>query len=122
MTKEEKNNTENEEKKENTAEKSKGRPPEKRVRTVIRLGETNINGDKIVQNALLDIKGISFSLSNIISKFSGLGNKKVVDLSEAEIAKIEDMITNPGKHKIPSWMFNRRKDMITGEDIHLSVS
>ena len=32
------------------------------------------------------------------------------------------MIQNPGKHGVPSWAFNRRKDMETGQDMHFLAS
>ena len=43
-------------------------------------------------------------------------------MSEAETKRIEEVIVNPLKFGIPSWMLNRRKDMETGEDRHLVVN
>jgi len=39
-------------------------------------------------------------------------------LSNAEVEKIEDIITNPTSYGIPVWLLNRRKDLETGKDIH----
>lgn len=96
--------------------------PEKRVQNIIRLGETNLDGNRALKSAILGVRGVSFSLANAISHISGLGGKKVGNLSEEEIKKIENMINHPEKYGIPLWMYNRRKDPETGENRHLSVS
>ena len=40
-------------------------------------------------------------------------------LSEGELSKLEDAIRDPAKHGIPSRLFNRRKDLDSGRDMHL---
>lgn len=95
---------------------------ERKVQNVIRLGETNLDGTKDIASAILGVRGVSFALANALSKISGFGNKKVGDLSEVELKKLEDMINHPEKYEIPSWLYNRRKDPETGENKHLSVS
>lgn len=113
----EKNEKRKEEQKEAAA-----RPPEKRLQNVIRLGETNLDGNKKVAHAIMDIKGISFAMSKAISEVSGLGSKKISELSEHEIHKLEDMINSPEKHGVPSWMFNRRNEPEKGITRHLTTS
>lgn len=36
--------------------------------------------------------------------------------------KLEDIMANPQKYNIPSWMFNRRKDPEKGVTVHLTTS
>ncbi|MEE9323689.1 MAG: 30S ribosomal protein S13 [Candidatus Aenigmarchaeota archaeon] len=98
------------------------RVEEKKVQNIIRLGETNLDGTKKVASAILGVKGVSFALGNAISKISGFGERKVGDLSEDELKKLEDIINHPEKYHIPLWLYNRRKDPKTGENKHLSVS
>lgn len=104
----------------------KGRPQEekgeRKVQNIIRLGETNLDGTKSVKSAILGVKGVSFAFANAIAKVSGFRDKKVGDLSEDELKKLEGMINHPEKHQIPLWLCNRRKDPETGENKHLSVS
>ena len=70
--------------------------------------------------ALTEIKGISLSLSNAILKKAGVNpNVRVGLLTEAEIAKIEEIIANPTEYNFPTWLLNRRKDAETGKDTHL---
>ena len=87
---------------------------EKGLKNIVRVSETNLDGSKPVSLAIGSIKGVSFMLASAISlKFSASG-KKVGDLSEEEIKNLEDIISNPGKHGIPSWMLNRRGDPESG--------
>ncbi len=96
--------------------------PGKATQQIIRLVETNIDGDKPVKTAIRSIKGVSFMISNAIDVVSGLGKRKISELSDGELKKLEDMITNPGKHGIPEWILNRKSNPITGETSHISVS
>ncbi|RLI97810.1 MAG: 30S ribosomal protein S13 [Candidatus Aenigmatarchaeota archaeon] len=102
-------------------EKPKGKPESKAV-NIIRMAETNLDGTKNVFDAIRDVKGISFMLANAISKASGIGSKKLGDLTDQEREKLEDMVMNPQKLGLPAWMYNRRKDPKTGKDSHLTVS
>ena len=87
---------------------------------LVRLGGADIDGNKKVYYALRRIKGISYSFSSAVCTMSNLDmNIKIGTLSEEELKKIEDIITNPLKYEIPSWMFNRRKDYDEGTDKHL---
>ncbi|NIO21924.1 MAG: 30S ribosomal protein S13 [Candidatus Aenigmarchaeota archaeon] len=118
------------EKKEGRKEKHKERPsekperdePKKEVKKIIRFGETNIDGSKRVEVAIRQVKGVSFAYAHAIAKIFGFENKEVGDLSETELKNLENMIANPGKHNIPSWFFNRRKDPDSGMDKHIVTS
>ncbi|MBL7206283.1 MAG: 30S ribosomal protein S13 [Candidatus Aenigmarchaeota archaeon] len=91
------------------------------VENIVRLVETNLDGKKTVKVGLRDVRGVSFMFGNTISNLCGFGDKKIAELSNEEKKKLEDMILNPGKYNIPSWMLNRRKSE-TGEDKHITVS
>jgi small subunit ribosomal protein S13 len=87
---------------------------------IIRFAGTDIKGTQPVTYALTDVKGIGIKLANAIIDKSGINPKtRMGFLSSADIEKIEDIITNPSKYGIPVWLFNRRKDMDTGKNIHL---
>ena len=96
--------------------------PDKSRQQIVRMSETNLDGRKPVKTAIRSIKGVSFMFSNAISKLTGLGDRKLSELSEGEIKNIEDIIQNPEKYGIPVWMLNRRTDPVTGKTEHLSVS
>jgi len=96
--------------------------PERRMQNVVRLGETNLDGSQKVAHALLGITGLSYSMARAISDISDLGHKKVLELSEHELHKLEDIIANPHKYNIPSWLYNRRNDPEKGITTHLTTS
>ena len=89
---------------------------------IMRLVETNLDGRQEVKTAIRSIPGISYMLSNAIVKLGGFKGKKLGELSDDEIKKLESYITRPEKYNIPRWMFNRRNEPATSEDKHLSAS
>ncbi|MEM2999072.1 MAG: 30S ribosomal protein S13 [Candidatus Bathyarchaeia archaeon] len=89
-------------------------------RHILRIMGTDVQGTLKTVYALKQIKGISLSLSNAILKKAGINpDLRVGYLTETEIDKIEDIIREPAKFGLPSWLFNRRKEMETGKDVHL---
>ncbi len=92
------------------------------IKNIIRVAETNLDGTKPIRIALRKIKGISFMMSNAIAKKFGDPNKKLGELNDEEIKKLESIITEPQKYGLPSWLFNRRREPKTGENIHLVAS
>lgn len=84
---------------------------------LIRILSKDIPGDKTVYIGLQRIKGVSWAFANAICKKLNLNkNKKIEELSEDEIKKIQDFIKNP---QLPIFMINRRKDYDSGENKHL---
>jgi len=100
----------------------KEKPAEKRIKQVIRLVETNLDGDRPVEIAIRSIKGISFMFSNAVILKSGFEGRKLGELSDQEMKTLEDIIINPERHGIPAWLYNRKSEPATGEDRHLTVS
>jgi len=89
-------------------------------RHILRITGTDVQGTLKTIYALTEIKGISLSLSNAILKKAGVNpDVRVGLLSEAEIQRVEEIIEDPAKYNIPSWLLNRRKDADTGKDMHL---
>ena len=87
----------------------------------VRIANTDLDGNKQIANALTKIKGISFMFSNAILNVSKIQKtKKSGYLSDSDVAKIDDVIKEPAKFNIPSWMFNRKKDPEDNLDRHLT--
>lgn len=95
---------------------------EKELKQIVRLAGVDLDGRKFVAQAIRKIPGISFMFSNAIVKTVGFRDKKLGELSEEEIKKLEDIISNPQKYAIPSWLYNRRKEPATGVNKHLVSS
>jgi len=90
---------------------------------IVRLHGSNLDGTKNIPYALCDIKGVGIRLAQSIVKALGLDeSERLGDLSDADVKRIEDALEDPEGRGLPSWMLNRRKDPMTGEDLHLLSS
>ncbi|MGF7118190.1 30S ribosomal protein S13 [Methanobacterium oryzae] len=90
---------------------------------MIRIARKDIDGNKTIENALADVKGVGKALSRAIGIVMDLDlSKKIGYLSDDEVAKIEENIRDPKSLNIPDWMLNRRNDYETGKTGHLIES
>lgn len=91
-----------------------------KFRGIVRIAGADIKGENQLFKSLQLIKGIGGSLANAVCRVNGFDrNRKIGSLNDEEIKKIEDTLKSPEKFGIPSWMFNRRKDIEGGEDRHI---
>lgn len=111
-------------------EKKEGKPKpakpvravKKEIRVLVRILNTDLDGEKPLGRALTGVKGISHSMSKAICIVSGFEPSiKLGSLKEEEIQKIENIIREPLKFGIPAFLINRRRDMETGKDLHISA-
>ena len=112
-------------KEEAKAEKKKEEKPklEKKLgpRELVRVANTDIDGNKNLITGVKKIKGVGHTFANAIVKSLKLDpHKKLSQVTPEEIQKIEDAIKNPSSFGIPKFLFNRRKEPATGEDVHLT--
>lgn len=92
----------------------------KEFRHIVRIIDADVDGTLKVPYALTKIKGVSLNLANTILKKAGINtDMRAGFLTEAEVEKIEEIIKEPKKYGLPEWLFNRRKDLETGKDMHL---
>ncbi len=92
------------------------------LKHIVRVATTDLEGSKPLKQSLLKIKGVSHSMINAVCNVSKIDkNKKTGLLNGEEVKKLEEIIKNPIKFKIPSWMLNRERDNETGEDKHLTA-
>lgn len=85
---------------------------------LIRILSKDIEGKIKVYPGLTKIKGVSWSLSNALCKKLKIDkNKKIGNLREEEIKKIEEFLKKP---ELPKYLFNRQKDFETGINKHLT--
>ena len=89
-------------------------------RHIVRIVNTDLKGEKKVLMGLQKIKGIGYMFSNFICYSAKIDPNTITGmLKEEQVLKLEDVIRNPAKYNCPDWMFNRRKDYETGQDMHL---
>lgn len=95
----------------------------KEFRQIVRIVNVDVDGNKPINHQLTKIKGVGTSYSNMICNLVGLPKlKKVGELSDEEINRIEKALTNPDQFGAPSWMLNRKRDPETGKDMHIISS
>jgi len=92
-----------------------------RMRMIVRVLGTDLDGEKDVATAILKIKGVGHSFANTICKTAKIDpHKKLGSFTESEIAELEKAIKEPLKIGVSSWLLNRRKDIESGKDSHVS--
>ena len=93
---------------------------EKEFKHLVRVANTDLDGNKPIYKALTKIRGVGFMFSNMLCSLTGIDKKaKTGYLTNDQTKRLDDAIKNPEKFNVPSWMFNRRKDIEDGEDKHL---
>ncbi len=94
--------------------------PEATFKHIVRIAGTDLSGNLRLQYGLLRIKGVGYQLATFIVRVLGLNpNLRVGYLSEGDVKKIEEVLANPLSYGIPSWALNRRRDYVSGSDLHL---
>ncbi|MGB9725252.1 MAG: 30S ribosomal protein S13 [Fervidicoccaceae archaeon] len=90
-------------------------------RYIVRVAGTDLDGRKKLAYGLAGIKGIGYTTAYTLLKSLGIDpEKRTGFLTEEEVEKIERAISQLSSEKIlPDWMLNRRKDIETGENMHL---
>ncbi len=88
-------------------------------RHLVRIAHIDVRGDVPLLYALADVKGVGYSLAQAVIKTLNLEPFKPAGfLTDEEISKIEDVLRDPIKYGIPTWMVNRPRDPETGEYLH----
>lgn len=87
---------------------------------IVRIQNTDLEGERSIINALKKIQGVGFMLSNTVCKVADVDKKKKAgDLTDKEVEKIDKVLEDPIKAKVPAWLLNRRKDVRDNKDKHL---
>ena len=86
---------------------------------IIRVVNTDINGESNIVQGLTQIKGIGRHMATFIADTAGVDRKiKFGNLPESEIEKLKEVLENIDEYA-PAWMLNYQKDVYTGENMHL---
>lgn len=94
--------------------------PSTEFRALVRVANTDLDGEKQLVHALRGVKGVSYTMAKAICTAAGFDPRvKLSSLSESNIELLEKVIYNPKQYGIPSYLLNRRRDLKTGEDSHL---
>lgn len=91
-----------------------------KIKEIVRLCETDIEGSKRIIQAIKKIKGVGHSFAYAVLKAINFDfNKKIGELNDKELEILEKAIKNPQDYGIPPYIYNRRKDIVSGKDLHI---
>ncbi|DAC71971.1 MAG TPA: 30S ribosomal protein S13 [Thermoplasmata archaeon] len=100
-------------------EPSKKKEHDANFNYIIRVVNTDINGESNIVQGLTQIKGIGRHMATFIADTAGVDRKlKFGNLPETEIEKLKEVLENIDEYA-PAWMLNLQKDTYTGENLHL---
>ena len=89
-------------------------------RHIVRVCGTDLDGSKKLAYGLAKIRGVGVVFARAAALAAKLNPEmKIGYLSDEDVKRIEDIILNPEKYSLPSFLYNRRKDLETGLDKHL---
>lgn len=115
------------EKKEKKQKKDKGeqKPSPKaekkdeNFRYIVRIANTDIDGNKTLIMGLQSVKGVGPRVAAIVARRTGMDpNVKIGELSEAKTEEIAQVLLSYPEYA-PTWAINRQHDFETGEDMHI---
>lgn len=90
---------------------------------IVRMAGHDLRGEWYVVHALSRIAGVGKRLAHLICNISNIPlNVRIGFLTNEEIENINSVIQDPIKFKIPGYMVNRQKDVVTGKDRHVHAN
>ncbi len=90
---------------------------------IVRIVGNDIPGAKKIITGLTQIRGIGYNFAYaIIDSLKIPSNGNIGNLTESQVQSIEKIIKDPNSANFPSWFLNRRKDIETGQTIHMITS
>ncbi len=90
------------------------------IRYFVRIGQTDLDGTKSVERALLEMKGVGRRAARIIAEVAEVDRTATLGrLDEDTIETVVDAVENFDEYA-PEWLANRRKDFFSGESTHLT--
>ena len=70
---------------------------------LVRISRKDVNGNKTIEHALTEIKGVGISLSKTICRVLDLDlDAKIGYIADEDVLKIEEILEDPHKFGIPS--------------------
>lgn len=104
---------------EKTKEFKKGDDKKDDFKYIVRIANSDLDGEKKVVHALTAIKGVGNRVAEILVNRTGIPREeKIGNLSDGEVDRLEKYLLELSD-QTPGWLLNKQRDVWTGEDIHL---
>ncbi len=92
-------------------------------RHIVRVGNTDLKGEKVLYLSLQKIKGVGENFSRAICVAANVNHMtKTGELTDKQVTLLEQVLEAPAKAGIPTHYFNVQQDYETGETQHLYTS
>jgi len=92
-------------------------------RHIVRIAGKDVPGAKKMIIGVSQVRGIGYSFAKAILDVLKIDqNNNIGFLTESQVDSIEKAMRNPSSLNVPAWFLNRRKDMDSGNDLHLITS
>lgn len=96
------------------------RPSNFREKVFFRKLRSQVDGNAKIEYGLTQIRGIGMRFAQAIVRVAKIDvNLRIGAIPEKDLNRIEEIIVDPITNGIPAWMVNRKKDLVTGEDLHI---
>jgi small subunit ribosomal protein S13 len=94
------------------------------IRGIVRVAGRDLKGEYPLRRALVRVRGVGERYAAVIAEVAARELKVPLDiyvgeLTEEHITKLENILSNPSKYEVPSWITNRQKDIEAGVDKHM---
>ncbi len=92
-------------------------------RHIVRVGNTDLKGEKVLYLSLQKIKGVGENFARAICVASKVSYMtKTGELTDKDVTALEQVLEAPAKSGIPTHFFNVQQDYETGETKHIYQS
>ena len=92
---------------------------EQQFKHIVRVANTDLDGNKKMVDALRKIKGIGFAVASAVCHLAQVdAMKKAGDMLPEDVKKVDAVIADAVGSGVPAWMLNRRKNLEDGLDRH----
>ncbi len=96
------------------------RPSNFREKVFFRKLRSQVDGNAKVEYGLTQIRGIGRRFAQAIVRVAKINpDLRIGAIPEKDLNRIEEIIIDPITNGIPVWMVNRKKDLVTGENLHI---
>lgn len=96
------------------------RPRGFKEKVFFRQLRSQIDGNAKVEYGLTQIRGVGRRFAQAIVNIAKIDpSVRIGALPEKDLNRIEEIVLDPITNGIPNWMVNRKKDLRTGEDLHI---
>jgi small subunit ribosomal protein S13 len=92
---------------------------EHEIKYIVRIAQTDLDGKKSVQYALTGLKGVGIRTARVLTQRANIDpNDSMGYLDDEQVERLRESVANFTQN-VPTWMFNYRKNPVTGENGHL---